>query len=1027
MAASLWINQNLERGTPIVSDNHWDEFLPDLYRYDLWQYPVYEEDTPDKMETLARQLSRSDYLVFYSHRPYFSVSRDPERFPYSAHYYRRLFAGDLGYRLERAFTSYPGLWEVEFRDDPISAAGLPSPYPSTGAQRGSWSFNLGYADDNVVGYDHPQVLLFRNEAGLPFQSLKETLVIEPPPDGIREEPGPLMLSERDLELQQRGGTWSRIVDRESWTNRLPVLAWLLAVELVFLAALPVAIYLFRFLPDRGIVLARVLGLLLVSYLAWLAVSLGWLEFSRTAIVAGFLVLAAFSLLLLALRWNEITGLVRQRWRLLVGVETLFLLAFLAFVLLRALNPDLWHPWRGGEKPMELAYLNAVIKSTTMPPFDPWFAGGYLNYYYFGYVMPASLVRITGIIPTTAFNLAVPLFFALTVTGAFSLVYNMAQGVRASRIRELESLNLAGSRGLWAVLKGPVGAGLLGALFVAVIGNLDGMLEVVEGVWGRLFHSGSPPLDFDFWRSSRMIPSLENFEPPALAFWLKDGAAGVQHVTPHITEFPFFTFLFADFHAHLMVIPITLLVLGLGMNLLAGLGRGGISWTLAAALALAVSLGSLWAVNSWDYPSYLLLVVALLVLAAYRLAGSPRRRIFFGALLAAGVVAVSLAAFWPFHQAYETFDSGLEASLWRTPLDRYLLIHGLFLFIAVSFLLAQLRGSVPGLSGGFRGAGSAFMAAKRKPLAVVGVAGVVFLLFALSGYWTAAVLWLALAGVAWAAWRSIVRGQGGSPFALFPLALLAMGLGISIGLDFVRISGDIGRMNTLFKYYLEVWVFFALAAAYFLWRLFDGGSVRRMPGWARGAWLAVLLVLLISCMVYPFWGTKDRLWDRFMDTPLTLDGTAYMDDAYHFESGQPLALRWDLEAIEWLQDNVAGSPVVLEAHGPQYHWNSRIANYTGLPTVLGWPWHQTQQRMAYYQHIDERVRHVGYIYNTTDFALAEELLRLYRVEYIVIGELERVYYDEQGLQKFLHWEGEDRMARVFENQGVIIYRVLWNQP
>ena len=365
---------------------------------------------------------------------------------------------------------------------------------------------------------------------------------------------------------------------------------------------------------------------------------------------------------------------------------------------------------------------------------------------------------------------------------------------------------------------------------------------------------------------------------------------------------------------------------------------------------------------------------------------------------------------------------MEASLWRTPLDRYLLIHGLFLFIAASFLLAQLRGGISRLSGGFRRAGSALLKANCRPLALITAAGVVFLLFALSGYWTAAVLWVALAATAWAAWRLVSRAPGGSPYAVFPLVLLAMGLAISIGLDLVRISGDIGRMNTLFKYYLEVWVFLGLAAAYFLWRLFDTGSIRRMPGWARGAWLAVLLLLVVSCMVYPFWGTKDRLADRFLDTPLTLDGTAYMNAARHFESERPLTPRWDLEAIEWLQDNVAGSPVVLEAHGPQYHWNSRIANYTGLPTVLGWPWHQTQQRMGYHQGVDERVRHVGYIYNTTDSELAGELLRLYRVEYIVIGELERVYYDEQGIHKFLLWEDDGRLVRVFENAGVIIYRV-----
>jgi 4-amino-4-deoxy-L-arabinose transferase-like glycosyltransferase len=116
VAASQWLQQNLPPGSVIVSDNHWDEFIPELYRYDLWQFPAYDPDTAEKMRSLASRLAGADYLVFYSYRPYVSVARDPDRFPLTSVYYQRLFNGELGFQLERSFTSYPQFLGVSFRD-----------------------------------------------------------------------------------------------------------------------------------------------------------------------------------------------------------------------------------------------------------------------------------------------------------------------------------------------------------------------------------------------------------------------------------------------------------------------------------------------------------------------------------------------------------------------------------------------------------------------------------------------------------------------------------------------------------------------------------------------------------------------------------------------------------------------------------------------------------------------------------------------------------------------------------------------
>ena len=1019
--AAEWLQTDVPRNSPIVLDNHWDEYLPELYGRVIWQFPLYEPDTQQKIRELAVRLSHSDYLIFYSARPYASASRDPERLPYSYNYYRLLFAGELGYRLHREFTNYPSLGGVVFRDEALAWAGLHSPVPEVRSQDANYTLNFGYADDNVSGYDHPRVLVFRNEGRIDGGTLGQMLA--PPYDLLsRGDGNALMLAPDDLAAQRSGGTFSEIVDRDGWTNDVPVLAWLLVVELIYLISLPLAIIVFRPLPDRGIILGRILGILLVCYLAWLVVSLGWLDFSRGAVYLGMGVVTVASGIALWFAGEEIWGFVRSRWRLILCCECLFLGAFLAFVAVRYINPDLWHPYRGGEKPMELAYLNAVFRSTTLPPFDPWFAGGYLNYYYWGYFVISCINRVAAVLPTTAFNLAVPLFFALTLTGAFSIGYNLAAGVKNAGIRRPRG-NDAGQRsGGHARFLPPALCGAAAALFVAVIANIDGMLQVLKGAWVVLA-KGEAWAGFDFWRSSRMISPLDSFDPPAVAFWLPEHIPGDAGASWHITEFPFFTFLFADLHAHMMVIPFTLLALGLGLALIAGLREGSRVWLALCGLALAITLGSLWAINSWDYPSYVLLSAAMLGLAVlFTRLPAQRKLILFGGLVL-GVVALSLLFFLPFHQYYETFNDGLDASRWRTPVDRFLAIHSLFIFIVGTYLFLKTRTDLAVLVRSFWG-GEELPRWMDWLRVVLSLLVIVSLLFAAIGYFTVALMVALLALLAVAGCRLLSAPEPSRPFEAFVLVILAMAALIVAGVDLVNVEGDIGRMNTLFKYYLEVWVFMALAAAYMLWRIASSGlpelRFARFDG--RIAWATVVVILIASSLVYTFLGTKDRLDDRFADLPPTLDGTAYMATARHWERDESLPLGWDLQAIQWLQDNVEGSPVVLEAHMEQYRWGGRIANYTGLPTIIGWPWHQIQQRFDYREQVDRRARDVHLAYESTDIGTKVDILRKYGVSYVVLGDLEKLNYAPEGLALFDYMEEAGLISRVYDNEGTAIFFV-----
>ena len=242
----------------------------------------------------------------------------------------------------------------------------------------------------------------------------------------------------------------------------------------------------------------------------------------------------------------------------------------------------------------------------------------------------------------------------------------------------------GTKLLW----GPVGAGLAAALFVGVIGNLDGVAQVVKGAWDSTFHGSSfPSLAFlsDFWRSSRMIPDTPEVIPSVLTFWLP-GSDGNIAIGPHITEFPYFTFIFADLHAHLIAIPFTLLALGAALSLTVGLKGASWRWVICATVFLGATVGALWPINSWDYPTYLLLSVVLIGAAVLMKSGFTAASIKLFLVLAAVSGMVGVVAFLPFHMNYHPFPTGLDVSRWQTPITSFLGIHGLFLFLIITFLI-----------------------------------------------------------------------------------------------------------------------------------------------------------------------------------------------------------------------------------------------------------------------------------------------------------------------------------------------------
>ena len=1034
VAASNWINANVQANSVFLKE-HWDEGLPGMSNYRVRELPLYDPDTPAKLAIIAGGLASADYVVLFSNRLYGTIPRLQQRYPISQEYYRLLFTGQLGYELEKQFASYPELLGVGFVDETFSRPDLPEPAAMALLDGSRVPLNLGFADESFSVYDHPKVLLFRNALQLGPDAISARILASStgfpkrPFESQQADPGTggLLLSADNARVQQAGGPWTQIVHPDSWTNRLPVLAWLGVVEGFALLAFPLAFVVFGPLPDRGWLFSKALGLLLVGLVVWLLASLQWMTFSRGSVSVAAIVVLAPSLAVLVSQRSAIKSFVVRNWKIIVIGEAIFLVAFLAFLAIRAANPDLWHPFRGGEKPMDFAYLNAVLRSSYMPPYDPWFGGGYINYYYWGHFLVATLVHATGIEPAVAVNLAVALFFALTAGAAFSLVYNLSECTRL-RLGQRSSLDARG--GIESFHWSPVLAGVAGLLFVAVLGNLDGAIQVGHGAW-RALVQGLPLGEFDFWQSSRMMAP----DPPG----------------HEITEFPFFTFLFGDLHAHLMALPFTLLALGLGAAIVARRafgpdGAGGGRYAEVARLAvLGLTVGALRLLNAWDYPTYLIIAAGSVALAELLSQGGVALSTGWRTGLKVGLVfVVGYVAFLPYHISYETFFNSVESTTNTTVLWQFLAISGLFVFIIGSYFIWAIRGSLSSIGGHARIWALSVVDSVSADIGRVGVVGAsrvgVGLALALVGFGllvaylltgiasgvvggTIVFAVLALAGIIVVGSRALSHVQADSAIVGFVSLLVVVAFSLVLGLDFLRVEGDIDRMNNVFKFYLQVWVLMAVSAAYLLWRLLHGQSWGRRWRGLRWAWAGVLVALMASAAVYPLLGTQDRLRDRFEGnaTALTLNGEAYIAGATYRDEKGAVDLAADFRGIEWLRENVEGSPVILEANTPTYRWGGRVSIYTGMPSVVGWRWHQEQQRWGYRADVDRRIRDVNTIYRTEDPGQAISLLARYNVRYVYLGQLERMYYPGRGIEKFGGALAE-YLEPVFTSEAVTIYRV-----
>ncbi len=1009
-------------GSNMINETPWDLSLPlrtggfDPFNANQRIYgdnvlEMYWEDNEDKRLNMFNALENGDYIVISTNRQYGSLARIPARFPMSLRYYDALFSGELGFDLVAEFENAPAL--------------------------GPWVRSDQAAEEPFTVYDHPKALVFQKTDRYSSSNTLQILrsvdlsgVVHQNAFDATAAPYGLQLPELAENEAETAGTWISAFPQNNPLNRfngLAVIGWWLAASLLGWIAFPILFATLTGLPGRGYALARTAGLLLVAWGSWWLTQLPLIEFSALSGWLATLIMVAIALLLGFQNATKIVKWGRQKALYLATVEGAGLLLFLFFLFVRWQNPDLWHPSYGGEKPMDFAYFNSVLRSASFPPADPWFAGGYINYYYFGFVLVGVLTEMLGLEPAIAYNLALPLLFALTGLGGLGLAYNLTAALtqpRSSADPVEEGANNPEVQ--------PIFAGLVTAALMVLLGNLGQMRTFIDGL-----QRVAPDVQ-------GAVPVLTSIQQSAVGFWrvvvqgtrIPTGTGSwywnATRIIPAtageaqpITEFPLFTFLYADLHAHLIALPLTLMALAWAVSTALdrrrkrGVLGTGMYWVLGG-----VSIGVLSVTNTWDYPTYLLFGVLGSVFLVWR-----KHRILldfeplFEIIWRAGLLyLLAKVLFQPFHSWYGLGYTSVER--WQgsyTPLTSYVQIHGLFLFICITFLFVEAKRWLQSVRvSEIQAIWTNFSWTTVQVWGIVyslSILLVMTILF-LSGVQVAVIVIPLLLVTALLA---LVPFQ--HPVRRVVLTMFAAGLALTLMVELITLSGDIGRMNTVFKFYLQVWTLFSIVSGVALaWIL---SQLTKWDAFGAAAWRTVLTLLFAFAALYTVTAVPAKMRDRISSAaPNTLDGMEYMQTATYADQTQTMTLKYDHDAIEWLQRNVSGSPTILEAQAPEYRWGSRYSIYTGLPTVLGWNWHQRQQRTLTPETlIWNRATDIQKFYDSTNPAEKLEIIQKYDVSYVIAGEYERAYYNASGIGTLDTMVEQNILEVAYQNEGVKIYRVL----
>jgi len=760
--------------------------------------------------------------------------------------------------------------------------------------------------------------------------------------------------------------------------------WYLIIQIFSIFSYFIVNLFFDKLEDNGYAMSKIFGMLFFTFIVYFLTRFFDFSFNYLTLIISFLVFVVISYFSFKKnRGKIIEKILSKNFKKYIIITEIVFLASLSLVLFfRSYNPDLDR----GEGPMDLAYINSILRSEKLPPQYPWHYGSNLEnvYYYFGHFMIASLTKLSTIPSNLIYNFALGTIFALIAVTSFGLGYNLTRKIFFA---------------------------LVVMILITFASNFLNVLHVINAAFPEIDlhipdYRMNKENDF-FWRL---------FYGESLMWW------GTRIIPWTITEFPWFSVLWGDLHAHYVSIPIILLFVNMMLDVVKSNKIGfyifgeNFKKILTKIFLISVVLGFMFPQFIWNYPLYIMFLSIVIFFQQYSSEDKIKLRLFYNTLLI--VISIILLSFILYAPVIVNLmspkRSGLGFEDLKTSLYHFTVLFSLPLFFIYYYFIIKIYNL------------KIFQSKLNRTMLIISIL-LYFILFVtvyLNFFsdpirfnrkieikptfyilFDFQMLLILIPFIGFSLFFLLTKNYSDKN-ELFLLLMILSGSLIVLMYELISIHG---RYIFVFKLHSSVWVMWNASAGFIIYYFRNKFKILKKV--SNLLFFIVTLFLVISCtliyLIITTYVETDKFRVSYGRQYNTLDAIDYMN----------ITFKPEYDAINWINKNIKGNHSILEYPGSSYEFYPRPSTYTGLTAILEWVGHAEQVTQ---ENLNNVFDDITTIYNTTNNDDALKLLKKYNVQYIYIGGMEKRNYSPEGLEKFSIYK--ENYNEIYNIEDVHIYFV-----